>query len=87
MNQEPVVRVEVRYWSWFKDLAGVDHETFDIVAGNDLGTLLRRVREKHPKLEEVRRSTLVAVGVEYQPENHLLGDGDEVSLFPPVQGG
>jgi molybdopterin converting factor small subunit len=30
---------------------------------------------------------LLAVGVEYQPRSYVLKDGDEVSLFPPVQGG
>jgi molybdopterin converting factor small subunit len=25
--------------------------------------------------------------VDYQPRDHRLKDGDEVSLFPPVQGG
>ena len=32
-------------------------------------------------------STLIAVGVDYQPKDYVLKDGDEVSLFPPVQGG
>ncbi|HZQ47864.1 MAG TPA: MoaD/ThiS family protein, partial [Verrucomicrobiae bacterium] len=26
-------------------------------------------------------------GVEYQPRDYVLKPGDEVSLFPPVQGG
>ena len=30
---------------------------------------------------------LVAVGVDYQKPDYLLKEGDEVSLFPPVQGG
>jgi molybdopterin converting factor small subunit len=29
----------------------------------------------------------MAVGVEYQTQDYLLREGDEVSLFPPVQGG
>ena len=35
----------------------------------------------------MKRSTLIAVGVDYQPRDYVLQDGDEVSLFPPVQGG
>jgi len=27
------------------------------------------------------------VGVDYQPRDYVLQNGDEVSLFPPVQGG
>jgi molybdopterin converting factor small subunit len=35
----------------------------------------------------MQNSTLIAVGVEYQSRDYVLKDGDEVSLFPPVQGG
>ena len=79
--------ITVRYWSWFKDLAGTDAETFGVPDRALLGDLLALVRARHPRFEEVRQSTLVAVGVEYQPPNFPLHDGDEVSLFPPVQGG
>ena len=48
-----------------------------------LGTLYKA----HPALAELRRSTLIAVGVEYQDGEYVLKPGDHVSLFPPVQGG
>jgi molybdopterin converting factor small subunit len=35
----------------------------------------------------MRNSTLIAVGVDYQEKSYVLKEGDEVSLFPPVQGG
>ena len=35
----------------------------------------------------MQNSTLLAVGVEYQTRDYVLQPGDEVSLFPPVQGG
>ena len=35
----------------------------------------------------MQSSTLKAVGVNYQPDEFLLSDDDEISLFPPVQGG
>ena len=45
------------------------------------------VFEKFPKLSAVQNSMLVAVGVDYQAGDYVLREGDEVSLFPPVQGG
>jgi molybdopterin converting factor small subunit len=42
---------------------------------------------KFPELAEMKNSTLKAVGVNYQMDKFMLSDGDEVSLFPPVQGG
>jgi molybdopterin converting factor small subunit len=35
----------------------------------------------------MQKSTLMAVGVDYQDRTCILKEGDEVSLFPPVQGG
>jgi molybdopterin synthase sulfur carrier subunit len=79
--------IRVRYWSWFKDLAGKAQEEFQVNDGANLGDLLDSVRQRHPRLAEARQSTLVAVGTEYQPASYLLAANDEVSLFPPVQGG
>jgi molybdopterin converting factor small subunit len=79
--------IVVRYWSWFRDLTGVEQDTYQLPEGTLLGALLERIRQRHPRLSEVRRSTLVAVGVEYADESHPLAPSDEVSLFPPVQGG
>lgn len=77
----------VRYWSWFRDLAGTDSDSFEMDAPARLADLLGAVRQRHPRFAEVARSTLVAVGVEYQSPDYRLAPGDEVSLFPPVQGG
>ena len=43
--------------------------------------------EQFPKLAEMKNSTLKAVGLEYEDDDFVLSDGDEVSFFPPVQGG
>jgi len=80
--------IPVRYWSWFKDLTGTEREEFEVPDQPiTLDEFLAGVRARHPRLEQVRRSTLVAVGLDYVPGSRVLRDGDEVSLFPPVQGG
>jgi molybdopterin converting factor small subunit len=81
------MRIGVRYWSWFRDIAGTNRDEYTVVSGARLDDLLAQVHLRHPRLEEARKSTLVAVGLEYQPLSHPLREGDEVSLFPPVQGG
>ena len=79
--------VTVSFYSYFKDLAGVPSTTEQLPEGASLGELYGRLAAKFPKLESMRKSTLMAVGVDYQDRNYVLRDGDEVSLFPPVQGG
>lgn len=87
MTPTPPITVRVRYWSWFKDLAGTDSENYEVPGASTLETLRRSVEQRHPRFAEARGCALVAVGVEYRPPTHVLQPGDEVSFFPPVQGG
>jgi molybdopterin converting factor small subunit len=81
------MRVSVQFYSYFKDLAGCAHTDETAAEGITLADLLKKLFQRFPKLAAMERSMLVAVGVEYQPRNYVLKNGDEVSLFPPVQGG
>jgi molybdopterin converting factor small subunit len=81
------MRVQVHFYSYFKDLTGCAQTEETIAEGNTLAGLLRNLFQRFPKLAAMEKSMLVAVGVEYQPRDYVLKEGDEVSLFPPVQGG
>lgn len=79
--------IPVHLWSYFRDLAGVSRLTVQLPAGATLADLLDEIYRHHPRLGALRNSTLMAVGVEYQGASYVLRPGDDVSLFPPVQGG
>ena len=79
--------VKVLFHSYFKALTGCGETSESLDEGAQLGELLKKLRTRFPKLVPMQRSTLVAVGVEYQGPDYMLREGDEVSLFPPVQGG
>ena len=79
--------IRVQFWSYFKDLSGCAQTSEDLPSGANIGDLVQRLHARFPKLITMQNSTLIAVGVEYQARNYVLKDGDEVSLFPPVQGG
>ncbi|MGN6555402.1 MAG: MoaD/ThiS family protein [Verrucomicrobiota bacterium] len=81
------MRISVSFYSYFKELTGCESAAEELPLGSDLNELYRRLTMKFPKLAAMEKSTLIAVGVEYQPRDYLLKDGDVVSLFPPVQGG
>jgi molybdopterin converting factor small subunit len=81
------MNVKIQFFSFFKDLAGQPELTLPYVEGESLGNLLDRVYALQPRLVPFRRSALAAVGLDYQPQSHLIKAGDVISLFPPVQGG
>lgn len=79
--------VRVQFYSYFKDLTGCIETQASLPEGSTIAELLAVLHRKFPRLKEMERSTLIAVGVEYQPKEFRLSENDEVSLFPPVQGG
>jgi molybdopterin synthase sulfur carrier subunit len=81
------MKVRVRFFSYFRDLAGSEEIMEDLPEGQSVSDLLVRVARRFPKLEKARGCALAAVGLDYAPRDQQLRDGDEVSLFPPVQGG
>ncbi|MBI3879029.1 MAG: MoaD/ThiS family protein [Verrucomicrobia bacterium] len=81
------MKIRVQFWSYFRDLAGCAETSATLGDGATIATLLKDIYARFPKLAPAEKSTLIAVGVDYQPRDHVLKDGDEVSLFPPVSGG
>jgi molybdopterin converting factor small subunit len=81
------MRVKVSFYSYFKDQSGCAHASETLTDGSTLGDLLQQIQKRFPKLAGMKNSTLMAVGLEYQRADYVLQEGDEVSLFPPVQGG
>jgi MoaD family protein len=81
------MQVTVRFYSYFKDLTGCAQTTEALDPGRTIGDLQEQLTRRFPRLEGMQKSTLVAVGVDYQPRGYRLREGDEVSFFPPVQGG
>jgi molybdopterin converting factor small subunit len=81
------MRVTVSFYSYFKDLTGCAQVAEILPERSTMADLLEQLAVRFPKLAEMQKSTLTAVGVDYQDRNYILKADDEVSLFPPVQGG
>lgn len=79
--------IRVHFYSYFKELTGCPSAEETVVEGATIDGLLTQLYGRFPKLTAMRNSTLIAVGVDYQGRSYVLKPGDEVSLFPPVQGG
>ncbi len=79
--------IKVSFYSYFRDLTGCAETSEEVPQGTTLNELLNRLGTRFPKLALLRNSMLVAVGVDYQDRGYRLKLGDEVALFPPVQGG
>lgn len=81
------MQITVHFYSYFKDLTGCESSRVEIPEHGTIEQLLQALFEQFPKLQPMRKSMLIAVGVDYQNGSYPLKAGEEVSLFPPVQGG
>jgi molybdopterin converting factor subunit 1 len=81
------LRVRVRYFAAHKDLAGSATETLQVPEGTTVAGLLDHIITLHPRLEDLRRDTMVSVNKGVGPRDQVLEEGDDVALFPPIQGG
>jgi molybdopterin converting factor small subunit len=79
--------VTVNFYSYVKDLVGTAQITETLPGDATLGDLFKELIQRFPKLAPMEKSLLLAVGVEYQPRSYILRPADEISIFPPVQGG
>jgi molybdopterin converting factor small subunit len=81
------MQIRVHFYSYCKDLTGAASIAEEAEPGMTINGLADKLCHRFPKLAAVRKSLLFAVGVDYQGGDYALKEGDEVSLFPPVQGG
>jgi molybdopterin converting factor small subunit len=81
------MKIAVHFYSYFTELTGCSETTEALPPGSSIADLMAALIRRFPKLGPMQNSTLIAVGVDYQGRGYLLKEGDEVSLFPPVQGG
>jgi molybdopterin converting factor subunit 1 len=49
--------------------------------------LLDHIQKQHPTLKSMRNTLAVAVNMAYVGSDHIVHDGDEVAIIPPVSGG
>jgi molybdopterin converting factor small subunit len=81
------MKTRLHFYSYFKDLAGCAAATMELPDGARVAELLDLAGQRFPGLAPARGCMLVAVGVDYAGRDQVLKDGDEVSMFPPTQGG
>ncbi len=81
------MRITLLAFGVLRDLLGKHAGPVELPAGTSVNQLLDRCRTLVPENAAPWSSIAVAVNREYVPATHLLTDGDEVALLPPVSGG
>jgi MoaE-MoaD fusion protein len=83
------MHVRVIAFGILKEWLGSDAVEVELQEGATVGSLLNHLRARLPERAPKDAFSGIAVGVnaEYAQAMHILHDGDEVGLLPPVSGG
>lgn len=84
-----MMRVRVLPFGVSKDWLGAAASEIELPEGSSVADLLERLKAHLPGSlpGHVLRGIAVSVNAEYSTAGHVLRDGDEVGLLPPVSGG
>ncbi|RIK67810.1 MAG: molybdopterin converting factor subunit 1 [Planctomycetota bacterium] len=86
LESTPMPTVTVRFFGPARDHAGTPEARIAIEAAETVGRLAGRLAQAYPRLGEALGIRL-AVNKSFVPLSHVLNDGDEVAVIPPVSGG
>lgn len=84
MTYAASMQVTVLFFGILKDVMKGERRTLDLPMGTTVDALLLALL---PERSQLRSALAAAVNQNYVDGNHLLQQGDEIALLPPVSGG
>ncbi len=82
-----MIKVQMRYFAFVREQLGKSKESIELSDGSTVGQALDLVLAASPRLMNAQSALMVMVNQAYQPRDHVLAEGDEVAIIPPVSGG
>jgi molybdopterin synthase catalytic subunit len=81
------VKATVRFFAMFREKLGTGQATIDLPEGSTARDGFDAALADAPSLRGLANSVMLMVNEEYVPSDHVLQDGDELAIIPPVSGG
>ncbi|GAA0671004.1 molybdopterin converting factor subunit 1 [Streptomyces sp. NPDC005202] len=81
------MQISVLYFGALREQLARTAETVVLPDGSTLQCLIDVLHDKYPELARVKRMVKVAVNEDFMSSEHVLEDGDEIALLPPIAGG
>lgn len=81
------MQINVLLFAQYRDAAGAGELRIELPAGATALHAVELVRARAAGAARIPARPVVAVNQEYSSLDHILSDGDELALLPPVAGG
>jgi molybdopterin converting factor subunit 1 len=79
--------LEVRLFAMLREAGQADRIQVRLEPGSSVAALRTAIAEEFPALAPHLAASRVAANLQFVPDDHLLAEGQEVALIPPVSGG
>ncbi len=81
------MRITVLYFAVFRERLGRSEEPLELAEGATVGAAIAALAAMHAPIDKLAGRFRVAVNQDFADDAHVLSDGDERALIPPVAGG
>jgi molybdopterin converting factor subunit 1 len=82
------MNITVLFFATLRSLTGIKSIEIELPMNSSVADLKLVIAERFPQVAPALVNTvLVSVNREYAGDDHIIQDGAEVALFPPVSGG
>jgi len=81
------MQIQVLYFAVFRERLGKSDDTLALADGATVADAIAALAEQHAPIAQLRGRFRVAVNQDFVDDDHVLRDGDELALIPPVAGG
>lgn len=81
------MNITVRYFAIMREYLGKSDDALNVPGGTTAGEIFRIAIRDTPRLGGLERAVMVMVNEEYVEPEHILQEGDDIALIPPVSGG
>jgi molybdopterin converting factor subunit 1 len=80
------MNLNIKAFGIARDFLGESETAFSLNDGNSLADLKRALANRYPEFDKIKAFT-IAVNQEYQDDDFIIKEGDELAIIPPVSGG
>lgn len=87
MQSTSSISVRCLLFARYAEIVGQEEITLDLERNATVGQAIAALRARIPNGARLPERPMVAVNREHVLAGHVLGDGDEIALLPPLAGG
>ncbi len=81
------MRIKVKFFSSFGNLAGVNEDEIEVPEGATLRKVVEAVLERYPQLKQFAEYMITSLNNRVADEEAPVEEGDVVAIMPPLGGG